>query len=208
MSEAQIRWQAWASLAHGAKGLLYFCYWTPAGQDFVWGGALMVPRASPGGGEGKAVAYGPGPHYAHAQRLNARLKVAGAALLRASSVGVVVANGTGSSVVPTASSCDGCGILGILGFGGSGQGATWELLVGFFKLPSTASPFTSAALVVNCDTDAPALATLDLDPSAALTAGELLFSTGAMSPILDDAPFLAGFQLAIDAGDSRLLLFR
>jgi len=30
-TEAQLRWQIYTSLAYGAKGVMYFCYWTPRG---------------------------------------------------------------------------------------------------------------------------------------------------------------------------------
>ncbi len=33
ISEAEMRWQAYTSLATGVKGVLYFCYWTPPGAD-------------------------------------------------------------------------------------------------------------------------------------------------------------------------------
>ena len=31
---SQMRWQVYASLTYGAKGVLYFCYYTPAGGEF------------------------------------------------------------------------------------------------------------------------------------------------------------------------------
>ncbi|HRT10865.1 MAG TPA: hypothetical protein P5233_20975, partial [Candidatus Paceibacterota bacterium] len=40
-TEAQLRWQIFASLVHGAKGVMYFCYWTPAGDEFPKGGAIL-----------------------------------------------------------------------------------------------------------------------------------------------------------------------
>lgn len=33
-TEAQIRWQVYSSLVYGAKGVLYFCYYTPRGKTF------------------------------------------------------------------------------------------------------------------------------------------------------------------------------
>lgn len=41
-TEAQMRWQIFASIAHGARGVLYFCYYTPAGGEFPKGGALIT----------------------------------------------------------------------------------------------------------------------------------------------------------------------
>ena len=40
-TEAQVRWQVNASLIYGAKGLLYFCYFTPGGDEFPKGGAII-----------------------------------------------------------------------------------------------------------------------------------------------------------------------
>ena len=40
-TESQMRWQIFASLTYGAKGVLYFCYYTPAGAEFPKGGALI-----------------------------------------------------------------------------------------------------------------------------------------------------------------------
>eukprot|EP01050_Picozoa_sp_SAG11_P011400 SAG11_NODE_1206_length_5528_cov_20.313502_6_plen_49_part_00 len=37
VSEAELRWQIYTSLAIGARGVLYFCYWTPNGHDFLRG---------------------------------------------------------------------------------------------------------------------------------------------------------------------------
>ncbi len=50
-TEAQIRWQIFASIAHGAKGVLYFCYWTPgkapqARVNFRKGVPSSLPKAS------------------------------------------------------------------------------------------------------------------------------------------------------------------
>jgi len=41
-SLAQIRWQAFTSLAYGARGLLYFCYWSPG--SFIGGGIVVQVR--------------------------------------------------------------------------------------------------------------------------------------------------------------------
>ena len=40
-TEAEIRWQAFVALTAGAKGIFYFCYWTPAGADFTRYPALV-----------------------------------------------------------------------------------------------------------------------------------------------------------------------
>ena len=40
-TEAQLRWQINASLTYGAKGVLYFCYYTPKGKIFSKGLSLI-----------------------------------------------------------------------------------------------------------------------------------------------------------------------
>jgi hypothetical protein len=61
-TESQLRWQIFASLTYGAKGVMYFCYWTPAGDEFPKGGAIIAR-------DGRQTR-----HYAEAQRLNSTLK--------------------------------------------------------------------------------------------------------------------------------------
>ncbi|SHF75021.1 Beta-galactosidase [Mariniphaga anaerophila] len=40
-SEADIRWQVWSNLAFGAKGIQYFCYWSPGNGTEQFGEALI-----------------------------------------------------------------------------------------------------------------------------------------------------------------------
>lgn len=40
-SENDIRWQVWTNLAFGAKGLQYFCYWSPGNGSEQFGNALI-----------------------------------------------------------------------------------------------------------------------------------------------------------------------
>jgi hypothetical protein len=197
LSEGQLRWQAWTSVAHGAAGVLYFCYWTPAGADFAWAGAIMTPRAPAGGGP---AVYGPGAHYAQAARLNARLRALGGYLLNASSLAVLAASGAGAELAPAAAVA-----APLTAFGGAGAGPAWSLMLGIFALPPAAAPRARAALLVNQDPDVPALATVQLAAGAAVF--ELDAASGELRPALDDAPALPGLQLALDAGDARLLVF-
>src|SRR5690606_17905077 len=75
-TEAQVRWQVFASLAYGAKGVLYFCYWTPAGGEFPKGGAII-------GRDGKRTR-----HYDEAKRINAAVKNLGPTLMNLTSTAV------------------------------------------------------------------------------------------------------------------------
>ncbi len=67
-TEAQLRWQVNTSLAYGAKGVLYFCYWTPTG--FQKGGAIIALNGRPT------------HHYEQARRINAKLKHWGPTLMQ------------------------------------------------------------------------------------------------------------------------------
>ena len=201
--EAQVRWQVFSSLAFGAKGLLYFCYWNPAsdaGGTFQWAGAIMTPvlPAGASGGEGAAV-YVEGPQFAVAQRVNAKLGAFGRFLLNATSLATFAANGTGASsaAVP--------GGGPIASVGGSGAGPAWSVLLGLFAAAPGAG---SAVLLHNQDVAAPAIVTLALaQPPAAAAACELDAASGARVQLFDDAPAMPGLQLRLAEGDARLLVF-
>ncbi|MCF6287433.1 MAG: hypothetical protein L3K26_19965, partial [Candidatus Hydrogenedentes bacterium] len=76
-TEGQLRWQIYTSLAYGAKGVLYFCYYTPAGKEFPKGGAIIRR-------DGRRTR-----HYDEAQRINLGLKHLGPTLMQLTSTAVV-----------------------------------------------------------------------------------------------------------------------
>ncbi len=75
-TEAQLRWQIYTALAYGAKGVLYFCYWTPLGGEFPKGGAIITA-------EGRRTR-----HYDQARRINAELKKLGPTLMQLTNTAV------------------------------------------------------------------------------------------------------------------------
>ena len=75
-TEAQLRWQVFTSIASGAQGVMYFCYWTPRGAQFPKGGAILTP-------DGRRTR-----HYDEATRINGVLRNLGPTLLRLTSTGV------------------------------------------------------------------------------------------------------------------------
>ena len=196
-AEPQMRWQAFTSLGYGARGVLYFCYWSPTGASFPWGGAMMVPRALPGG----PAVFQPGPKLAQAARINAKLAAFGNFVLPAAHAGVFVANGTGASSAAVPSAASGGALAAI---GGSGAGPTWAALVGAYASPGAG--WASAVLLQNQDWVFPAVLNVTFTPQAP-AAWELDPATGSIAPAWDDAPALPGFQLYVDAGDARLLVF-
>ena len=88
-TEAILRWQMTTSLAYGASGVMYFCYWSPD-RVFKLGGGVIVPRGFPNG----TIVWERGPHWYEAQRINSVLKIYGGFLLGRKSVGVYRANST------------------------------------------------------------------------------------------------------------------
>ena len=79
-TEAQAAWQAFAALAYGARGLLYFYYQNPAPpcvRDFLVGPGILDKLGQPS------------DHYVHAQRLNSALRAMGPHLMKMQSTAVV-----------------------------------------------------------------------------------------------------------------------
>ena len=187
MSEAQLRWQAFTSLTYGAKGLLYFCYWTPSGTSFVWSNAIMTPKLYPGNA---TASYAKGPHYAQAAAINAALRVLGGFLFNHTSLAVTLCSGTGDAVVdlPPSSAC-------FANVSGTGAGSSWSVLVGGF----------SGQIVVlhNQNPEYPLLVSAGLRGAwSALKEVDRL--TGLRKPVANDAPLLPGLALYLDAAEVRV----
>jgi hypothetical protein len=201
-TEAQLRWQVFTSLAYGAKGLLYFCYWSPAGPTFQWGGALMMPRAVWNASDpSPAVAYEPGPHFAQAQRINSKLLTYGSALLQATSTGVFYVSAGMAAEAPVPA---GFPVAAVGGSNSSTSPAAFGALLGFFSLPSG----RTALLLHNQNSAYAVQLTVVLAAEAAQApVWELDAGSGLQAPVRDDAPGIPGLQLSLEAGDARLLLF-
>jgi hypothetical protein len=184
ISEAELRWQAYTSLAIGSKGVLYFCYWTPAGSDFTRGQAIMTP--TPGSKPDNAN-QSPGSKYPMVQRINSKLRTLGNWLLpRVSSAVVQVSHAAGST-----SKLEG---LPLTSINGTDVGPSWEFMLGCYDANKT-------ILVVNQDSNHPALATVAGSVASMM---EVNPHTGQTTLALDDAPFHPGFQIHLNAGDGRL----
>lgn len=72
----ELRWQVFSNLAFGAKGLQYFCYWTPSQDSY---GEAMVTR----GGK-------PTERYDYVKEVNAEFASYGDLLLNSDAVGVMI----------------------------------------------------------------------------------------------------------------------
>ena len=76
-SEADIRWQVWSNLAFGAKGIQYFCYWSPGNGAELFSDALIAVDGK------ETVKYG------YVKRLNSDIIKTGKILLECDAVGVI-----------------------------------------------------------------------------------------------------------------------
>jgi hypothetical protein len=196
-TEDMMRWQVMTSLAYGAKGVLYFCYWTPTG--FPLGGAIITPRGTAPGHQ----VYEPGPHYAQAARINSVLRQFGNVLLHANSTGVFHVPGN-ASAEEAAAILQGCLISNVSNYAVSDMLAGDGLLLGQFLLPDG----RRAVLLTNHNfafTVWPTLSFASGIEQAAVQ--EVVAGVPGQSPLLDDSPFTAGLQLNLQAAQARLLLF-
>jgi hypothetical protein len=175
-TESQLRWQIYTSLAYGAKGVMYFCYWTPAGDEFPKGGAIITR-------EGRRTR-----HYDEAKRINAALKNLGPTLMKLASTGVYRVHPKDNS----AAALKGSPIRSL------GEG---DFLVGTFRHADG----RRAVLLNNYDFAYSAWPTVvfDADPASVV---EVDPRTGKEIPVLDDSPAMPGLQISLDAGEGRLFL--
>ena len=186
-TEAQMRWQIYATLAYGGKGVLYFCYWTPgkgAGGtgEFPKGGAIITA-------EGRKTR-----HYDEARRMNAELKAMGPTLMQLTSTAVV-------RVKPdtdAASALKGTALKSIAAVPGDPPA---DYLIGAFRHADG----RRAVLINNYSHMFTAWPTVefDADPKDVL---EVDKATGKLVPAVDDSPEMKGFQVSLGAGDGRLFI--
>lgn len=181
-TEDQLRWQIYASLAYGAKGVLYFCYYTPAGDEFPKGGAII-------GRDDR-----PTRHYEQARHLNGELKNLGATLMQLTSTGVLrVAQDTDPAAVLKDSP--------LKNITGAPYDPKPDYLVGLFKHADG----RRAVLLQNYRFAYTAWPTVEFDvPANQVT--EVCKVTGKEVPVHDASPALDGLQVSLDAGEGRLFL--
>jgi hypothetical protein len=185
-TEAQLRWQIFTSVAYGAKGVLYFCYWTPgkgaAGAgEFPKGGAVITA-------EGLKTR-----HYDEARRINAELKQLGPTLMNLTSTGVYHV-----TTESNATALAGSPIRKLARVAGDPPG---QFIVGAFRLGDG----RRAMMIVNHNYSYTAWPTVefDADPGDVCEASK---ATGRIVPAVDDSPELKGFQVSLGAGDGRLFV--
>jgi hypothetical protein len=186
-TEAQIRWQINASIAYGAKGVLYFCYWTPGkgaggAGEFPKGGALLTA-------EGFKTR-----HFEEARRINRELRQLGPTLMKLTSTEVRrLAIGPKQPAATTPGALSSLSAV-------PGDPAS-EFLMGEFRhtdgrravwLVNQSYAYTAWPTV---EFNAPLLDVVEVDPNS-----------GQSVPVRDDSPELKGLQLSFAAGGARLFL--
>lgn len=186
-TEAQMRWQIFTSLAYGAKGVLYFCYWTPgkgnAGTgEFPKGGALLTA-------EGRKTR-----HYDEARRINGELLQLGPTLMQLTSTGVRRLNTSANATNPIPG-------FPIRSLARVGTDPDSTFIAGAFVHRDG----RRAVLMVNHDIAYTAWPSVTFDaPSGSVL--EVDKTTGRLDPVVDDSPVLPGLQLSFGPGDGRLFL--
>lgn len=181
-TEDQLRWQIYATLVYGAKGLMYFCYWTPRGGEFPKGGALVTA-------DGRRTR-----HWWQAQRLNSELQFLGSTLMQLTSTKVTRVKpgeeadltGTGLARLWRAEPAADPELDLLIGSFIHRDGRRAVLLMNY-RFAHTAWP--------SVEFEVPADQVLEVDKR-----------TGEERPVIDDSPDLEGLQVSLDAGEGRLFL--
>jgi hypothetical protein len=177
-TEAQLRWQIFTSLAYGAKGVMYFCYWTPGGGpggEFPKGGAIIRR-------DGTRTR-----HYDEARRINAVLKNYGPTLMKLTSTGVDHVKVGDASKDSTNSPVR--------------LSPSGDYLVGKFRHADG----RRAILLVNYGIAYAQWPTVDFGVAPERVI-EIDPNTGREAPVKDDSPDMDGLQVSLDAGQGRLFI--
>ena len=175
-TEAQIKWQVYTSIAYGARGVLYFCYWTPRGHEFPKGGAIITA-------EGRKTR-----HYDQAKRINHDLKNLGKTVMQLTSTHVV-------RITPDTDP------EGLLQQSPLSQLTMGDYLVGVFAHQDG----RQAVLLNNYSFAYTAWPTVKFRvPHNQIR--EISKTDGSEIEVIDDSPDMEGLQLSLDSGEGRLFL--
>jgi hypothetical protein len=178
----QVRWQIYATLTYGAKGVLYFCYYTPLSAEFPKGGAII-------GRDGRRTR-----HYEQARQLNAELKNLGPTLMQLTSTGVrrVVVGDARTTTIPH------CPVRALAR---APEDPPLDLLAGTFRHADG----RRAVMLQNYQFAYTAWPTVEFDAPAGNVL-EVSKTDGQARPVIDDSPDMPGLQISLDAGEGRLFL--
>lgn len=179
-TESHLRWQIYSSLAYGAKGIFYFCYWTPGGGEFgefPKGGAIITA-------EGKQTR-----HYDQAKRINASIKNLGPTLMKLTSTNVIRIKPSDDPIKALTGSP-----IKSLSKGG-------DYLVGVFRHDDG----RRAVLLNNYDHNYTSWPTVEFDTNGKDVL-EVSPKDGKEIPLYDDSPAIPGIQISLDSGEGRLFI--
>jgi len=181
-TEAQLRWQVYASLTYGARGILYFCYFTPPGAEFPKGGAIIRR-------DGTRTR-----HYEQARRLNAAVANLGPTLMQLTSTGVY-------RIGPDDDPADLLSGTPVRAITRAEVDPPNDYLVGVFSHADG----RRAVLLQNYRHAFTAWPTVEFDADPGRVV-EVSQATGEEIPLRDDSPEMEGTQLSLDSGEGRLFL--
>jgi hypothetical protein len=181
-TEAQLRWQIYTSIAYGAKGVLYFCYYTPFSAEFPKGGAII-------GRDDRRTR-----HYDQARRINEQIKNLGPTLMQLTSIGVY-------RVGPEDDPAHVLAGTPIKNLVRARHDPKPDYLVGVFQHADG----RRAVLLNNYRFAYTAWPTVEFDSDPAQVI-EVDRSSGMEIAVIDDSPDMDGLQLSLDAGEGRLFL--
>ncbi len=186
-TEAQLRWQIYTSIAYGAKGVMYFCYWTPGGGEFPKGGAIITS-------EGLKTR-----HYDQAARINHDIKNLGPTIMKLTSTGVYKpAEISGEWRIYEQPEGDQGKVTDDRPLKSISEG---DYLIGVFKHEDN----RQAVMVNNYSYSFTAWPTVEFSVPADQVR-EISKETGEEIPVLDDSPAMEGLQISLDSGDGRLFI--
>ena len=182
-TEAQVRWQVNASLVNGAKGLLYFCYFTPGGDEFPKGGAII-------GQDGLKT-----HHYAQAKRINKMLTAYGKVLVDCTSTDV-------AQIHPGDTPSEKLRQSGIRDIKRDNVDPPHDYLIGTFRHKSG----RRAVMLMNNRFAYSAWPTVAFDVRPGQRVVEIDPESGREIPLRDASPAMDGVQLPLLDGGARLFL--
>lgn len=184
-TESQLRWQVFTSVAYGAKGVLYFCYYTPGGGEFAKGGAIIAQ-------DGQRTR-----HYDEARRINGVLKNLGPTLMKLTSTGVVRITPEDDAAA-VEKKLAGTPVKNITRMDVDPSN---DYLIGTFKHADG----RRAVFLNNYRHDFAAWPTVEFDAPADKVR-HVSGATGEEEPVRDASPDMPGIQIPLDSGEGLLFL--
>lgn len=184
-TEAQLRWQIYAALTYGSKGVMYFCYTSPGvgpGSVFTKGGAIIDTL-------GRKTR-----HYEQAKRLNAELRNLGPTLMQLTSTYIL-------HLSPTYTTDNALENTPIRSISHEKSDPPQDYLIGAFGHKDG----RRAVMIQNYRFAYTAWPTVEFDADP-VKVTEVDKATGKEGPARDDSPDMPGLQISLDAGEGRLFL--